>query len=87
MLVTTIIYKPACGERDIIVTTTVQCLCVRVSVRACVCEFVWAITSTIVDGFQKSSTQVFSIMCRCAIYNISSGRRKVKVTLEGQIFV
>ena len=44
-------------------------------------------TSTIMDGFQNNLTQLFSIMCRCAICNICSGRPKIKVTLEGQIFV
>ena len=50
-------------------------------------EFVRTITSTNVDGFQNNLTQLFSITCRCAIWNICSGRSKVKVTLEGQIFV
>ena len=50
-------------------------------------ELVRIITSTIVDGFQNDLTQLFSITCRHAIWNICSGRPKVKVTLEGQIFV
>ena len=39
------------------------------------------------DGFQNNLTQLFSIMCRCAIWTVCSGRHKAKVTLEGQIFV
>ena len=27
--------EPACGERDIVVTTSVQCMCVHASVRIC----------------------------------------------------
>ena len=42
-------------------------------------KFVQTITSTIVDGFQNL-TQLFSIMCRCTISNIHSGRSNVKVT-------
>ena len=55
--------------------------CVSVS------EFVRTISSTIVVGFQSNLTQLFSITCRCTIWNIHSGRPKVKVTLEGQFFV
>ena len=40
---------------------------------------------TIVDGFQNNLTQLFYIMWRYAIWNIFSGKPKVKVTLEGQI--
>ena len=43
--------------------------------------FVLTITSTVEDGFQNNLTQLFSIMCRFAIRNDSSGRQKVKVTL------
>ena len=32
-------------------------------------------------------THLFSIRCRCVIWNIHSGTPKVKVTLQGQIFV
>ena len=49
-------------------------------------EFIQTITSTIVDGFQKSFTQLFSITYICPIGNICSDRPKVKVTLEGQTF-
>ena len=44
-------------------------------------------TSTFVDGFQNNLAQLFSITCRCAIGNICSGRPKVIVMPEGQIFV
>ena len=65
------------------------CVCTHESVCACVCmsEFVRTITSTIVDWFHCNLTQMFSIMCRCVIWNIHSGRPKGKVTLEGQFFV
>ena len=71
------------------VTITVQCMCVRVCVRACVSplEFVWPLTSNILYGFQNNATQLFAITCRSAICNVCSGRPKVKVILEGQIFV
>ena len=60
--------KPTCYEQDIVVTTKFGVI-VRALVSVCVClsDFVWSITSTIVGGFQKSITQLFSIMCRCAI--------------------
>ena len=50
-------------------------------------EFVQTITSTIEDGFRNNLTQLFSITCRCAIWNICSGRPMVKTTFEGQIVV
>ena len=85
-----IFVESACGERDVVVTMTVWCVwvcacvcaCVNLSVRIC-----RTITSTIVDGFQNTMTYLFSIMCRYAARNLCSGRPKVKVTLEGQIFV
>ena len=49
-------------------------------------EFVLTITFTIENGFQNNLTQLLFITCRCAIWNIRSGRLKVKATL-GQIFV
>ena len=49
-------------------------------------EFVQTISSTFGDGFQNNLTELFSITCICAIWNIRSGRPKVKVTLEDQIF-
>ena len=63
-----IFVEPACSELDIVVTMTVQCMCVC-PVCACVCpsEIARTITSTIVDGFEKKLTQLFSLMCRCAI--------------------
>ena len=67
-----------------VVTTTVRCMCVRPCV--CTSEIV-RITFTVVDGFHNNFTQLFSITCRFAIRNIESGRPRVKVTLEGQIFV
>ena len=61
---------------------------VNASVRASVrpSDFVRTIISAIVDGFQNDLTQLFSITCKCAIWNIHSGRPKVKVTREGQTF-
>ena len=50
-------------------------------------EFVWTITSTIVDGFQNILTQVFSITCRCAIWNIHLGKSKVKVMWAWQVIL
>ena len=44
--------------------------------------FVWTITCIILDGLQYKFAQLFSIINRCAIWNICSGRPKVKVTLE-----
>ena len=41
----------------------------------------------VIDGLQNNLTQFFSMTSRCAILNIRSGRPKVKVILEGQIFV
>ena len=43
-------------------------------------KFVQTITPTILDGFQNKFAHLFSIMSRCAIWNICSGRPKVKVT-------
>ena len=57
------------------------CMCFHLS------EFVQTVTSTIVDGFQNNLTELFSITCRRAFWNIRSGRPKVKVTHEGQNFV
>ena len=49
-------------------------------------KFVWTINSAIEDGFKNNLTWLFSIMCRCTIWNIRLGRPKAKVTLEGQVF-
>ena len=57
---TVLFVEPACGELDIVLTMTGQCMCMRPS------EFVWTITYTIMDGFQNNLTQLFSITCRCA---------------------
>ena len=64
-----IVVEPACGERDIVVTVTVWCTCLRPCIRACMClsEFVRTIISTIKDGFQNNLTILFSIKFRCAI--------------------
>ena len=59
------------------------CVCVSVCIHPP--EFVWTITSTIVDGFQNNLTQLLSITCRCAIWNIPSARPKVKVALEAKV--
>ena len=71
--VNNIFVKPACGERDKVVTKTVRCMGVRPCVRSCVrpsvrsSEFVRTITSTTVDGFQNNLTQLFFITCRYAV--------------------
>ena len=48
-----------------------QCMCVCAFMCVCVCvcapEFVWTITSAIVDGFQNNLTKLFSITCKYAI--------------------
>ena len=36
-------------------------------------------------GFQNNLAQIFSLMSRCVMPNIHSGRSKVKVALEGQM--
>ena len=59
---THVFVKPTCGEQDIVVTTTVQCMCVCPSVQICENH-----NSTVVDGFQNNLRQVFSNTCRCAI--------------------
>ena len=52
----------ACGEQDIVVTITVQYMCiVRLS------AFGWAITSTFMHGFQNNMAQLFSLRRRSAI--------------------
>ena len=52
----------ACGEQDIVVTISVQCMCiVRLS------AFVRAITSTFMHGFQNNLAQLFSLRSRSAI--------------------
>ena len=72
-------FEPACGERDILVTMTARCMCVRGCVRICP-------DHKIVDGFLNNLTQMI-FTCRCTVWNIRSGGPKVKFTLEGQIFV
>ena len=52
----------ACGEQDIVVTISVQCMCiVRLS------AFVRAITATFIHGFQNSLAQLFSFKSGSAI--------------------
>ena len=75
--------ESACGERYIVVTMTVRCMCVRQCVRPS--EIVRTITSTIVVGFQNNLTQLFSITCICATPNIYAGRSMVKVTQARQV--
>ena len=60
------------------------CACI---VCACVCPsgFVWAITSIFMNGFQNNLAQLVSLRSSSAIRNISLGKLKVKVTLEGQM--
>ena len=51
-----------CGEQDIVVTISVQCMCiVRLS------AFVRAVTSTFIHGFQKNLAQLFSFKSGSAI--------------------
>ena len=73
----------AFGEWDIVVTMTVRCMCMYPSIPVCQ-DFS---TSTVIERFQNNLTQIFSITCRCAIWNTPSGRPKVEVTSEGQIFM
>ena len=58
--------EPACDERDVIVTISIRCICVR---WACVrpSEFVRAITSTFMHGFQKYLGQLFSLRSESTI--------------------
>ena len=44
-----------------------------------------AITCTFMHGFQNNFAQLLSSRRRSAVGNISSGRLKVKVTLQGQM--
>ena len=62
-----IFVKLACSEQDIVVTIIVRCMCVHLSIRIRISNFVQAITFTIVDAFQNNFTQLFSITCRCVI--------------------
>ena len=45
--------EPACGERDIVVTLSVRCMCVHCAVCVRPSGFVMAITSTFMHGFQN----------------------------------
>ena len=58
--------KPACDERDIVVTISVWCMCVCC---ACMClsGFVQAITSTFMDEFQNNLPQLLSLRNGSAI--------------------
>ena len=47
--------------------------------------FVQTITPTILDGFQYKFAPLFSIMSWCAIWNIQSGRPRVKVKGQGHV--
>ena len=82
--------EPTCGERDIVVTMRVLCMCLCACLCACMHPSVWICPDHNLyycGWIQNDLTQLFSITCRCAIWNIHSGRLKVKVTLEGQIFL
>ena len=70
-----IFVEPSCGERDIVVIISVQCMCVHLF------EFVLAITYTFMHGFQNDLVQLLSSRSRSAISNNCSGRLKVKVAL------
>ena len=52
--------ESTCSERDIVVTTSVWCICV-----CCGCmrpsRFVWAITCTFMYGFQNNMAQLLSL--------------------------
>ena len=52
-----IFVAPSCGERDIVVTISVWCMCVR---RACMHQYglVRAITCTFMHGFQNNLAQL-----------------------------
>ena len=61
--------EPACGERDIVVKTSLRCICLCWALCVCVhpSEFVSAITCTFVHGFQNNLAQLFSLRSRSAI--------------------
>ena len=49
-----IFVEPACGERDIVITTSVWCKCMLYVQELCASVQIWpAITCTFVHGFQK----------------------------------
>ena len=79
-----IFIEPTCSEQDIVVIISVQCMCVHWD---CVhlSGFVLAITSTFMHEFQNNLAELYFLTNRSAIWNICSGKLKVKVTLEGQM--
>ena len=84
-----IFVAPACGERDIVVTTSVCCMSVRALYIRCACVrpsgFFRAISSTYMNEFQNNLAQLLCLTSRSAIRNIYLSRLKVKVTFEDQI--
>ena len=64
--------KPACRERDIVGTTSVQCMCMRFMrfVPACIVRpsgFFRAITCTFTHGFQTNLAQLFTLTRKSVI--------------------
>ena len=58
--------QPACGELDIVVTTSVQCICVRAFCMH-LSGFFQAITCAILHGFLNNLSQMFSLRNRSVI--------------------
>ena len=56
-----IFVEPVCGERYIVVTTSVRCMCV------CASGFVRTITSTLMNALQNNLEQLFSLRSSNAI--------------------
>ena len=61
----TFLSNPLVGKRDIVITNSVRCMCVRQCVRPSV--FVWTITCTIMHGFQNNLAQLLPLRRRSAI--------------------
>ena len=81
--------EPACGEQDIVVTTSVRLMCLHVCIMCCACMrlsgYVLVITSIFTHEFQNNLAQLFSLRSKNALRNICSSRLKVKVTFECQM--
>ena len=55
-----IFVEPACGEQDIVVAISVQCMCSVVHVCVHPSGFVQAISSTFMHGFKKNSNMTLT---------------------------
>ena len=56
---------PACVEQDIVVSTSVQGMCINYVCIVCPSGFVWAITYTFMDVFQNNLAHLFSLRRIC----------------------